>query len=340
MNRATVIIPSWNGRHLLGPCLESLYRQEFRDFEVIVVDNGSMDGSIGFLERRFPQVRMIGFEKNMGFSAAVNAGIRSAETPYIALLNNDTEVHPLWLKELIGALEADPKAGSAASKVLFLSDPRTVNSAGDAFSFFGAAYQRRLMLDDSELFNEPEYVFSACGAAALFRSEMFARVGLFDEDFFAYQEDVDLGFRAQLLGHRCLFVPKAIVYHRSHMTLAKGSTLWFYLKERNRRLVLIKNMPTAIFLLCSPLIAMNELFYFAEALVRGQGLAYLKALKDVAIGFPRLLRERMRIQGGRIVSIGYLLRLMQFREPLRIFLFQLWFARGKELGTTKAEGHP
>jgi len=162
-----VVIPNWNGKDLLGPCLESLYHQEFKDFETIVVDNGSTDESVPFIQELFPQVRVIHFEKNSGFSSAVNAGITAAESPYIALLNNDTEIHPLWLKELVEALEADPQAGSAASKILFFSDPSIINSAGDEFSWFGVAYQRGKGCMDSPRYNRPCFVFSACAGAAL-----------------------------------------------------------------------------------------------------------------------------------------------------------------------------
>lgn len=318
----TVVIPNWNGKELLEPCLDSLYRQEFQDFETIVVDNGSTDGSVPLVQEDFAQVRIIRFDENRGFSAAVNAGIAASESPYIALLNNDTEVHPLWLKELVGALDADANAGSAASKILFFSDPSSVNSAGDEFSLFGIAYQRRLMRGDSDLFHKPRYVFSACAAAALYRRELFDAVGLFDEAFFAYQEDVDWGFRAQLVGYRCRFVPKAIVYHKHHGTLSKGSSLWLYLRERNKYFVLIKNMPTTTLLLCLPFVVLYEGLCFVGALWRGHWGAYFNALKDVMVNLTHMLRSRRQIQAHRVVSDAYVLGLMHLREPLRILFFR------------------
>jgi len=319
LKRVTVVIPSWNGKDLLKPCLDSLYHQEFQDFVTIVVDNGSTDESVPFVKEHFPQVRVISFENNTGFSVAVNAGITAAESPYIALLNNDTEVHPLWLKELVEALEADPKAGSAASKILFFSDPTSVNSAGDEFSFFGVAYQRRLRPGDYDLFNEPRYVFSACGAAALYRKELFETIGLFDETFFAYHEDVDLGFRAQLAGYRCLFVPKAVVYHKYHKTLSRASSTWVYLKERNKYFVLIKNLPTRLVIICLPLIALHEGLCFLRAIGRGHMGVYFKALKDVLRNLPHLLRNRGWIQELRVVDDAYIRSVMCFKGPFRIF---------------------
>lgn len=332
MKRVTVVIPSWNGKDLLKPCLDSLYHQEFQDFVTIVVDNGSTDESVPFVKEHFPQVRVISFENNTGFSVAVNAGITAAESPYIALLNNDTEVHPLWLKELVEALEADPKAGSAASKILFFSDPTSVNSAGDEFSFFGVAYQRRLRPGDCDLFNEPRYVFSACGAAALYRKELFETIGLFDETFFAYHEDVDLGFRAQLADYRCLFAPEAIVYHKYHRTLSKGSSHWFYLRERNKYFVLIKNLPTRLFIICLPLIVVYEGVFFVTAIWGGHLVVYFKALKDVWRGLPQMLRHRRSIQASRVVSDGYVISLMSLKDPLWILFHMVRsYILGKEI---------
>ena len=318
MKRVSVIIPNWNGKELLGPCLDSLYRQEFDDFETIVVDNGSNDGSVSLVEKNFPQITIIRFKENRGFSVAANAGIAASDSPYIGLLNNDTEVDPLWLKELVAALDADPSAGSAASKILFFSDPKTVNSAGDEFSFFGVPYQRRLAQGDGDLFNERQYVFSACGAAALYRRELFQKVGLFDEAFFAYQEDVDLGFRAQLLGYRCLFVPRAIVYHKSRMTSSRVTGLRFYLNQRNKYFVLIKNLPAKLLILCLPLILLFEGFCLLRAILNGHLAIYFKALKDVWGHVPEMRRRRRQIQANRIKDDAYILSLLRFREPFRI----------------------
>jgi GT2 family glycosyltransferase len=319
----SVIIPNWNGKDLLGPCLESLHRQDFDEFETILVDNGSNDGSVSFVQKNYPQVAIICFKENRGFSVAVNAGIVASGSPYICLLNNDTEVDQLWLKEIVAALDANPDVGSAASKILFFFDPTSVNSAGDEFSWFGVAYQRRLMRGDSDLFNESTYVFSACAAAALYRKQLFETIGLFDEAFFAYQEDVDIGFRAQLAGYRCLFVPKAIVYHKYQMTSSRVSSLRIYLNERNKYFVLIKNLPTRLILFCLPLVALHELLCFIKALRRGYLGIYFKALKDVWSHFPHMLRNRRYIQTHRVVDEAYVRSLLRFREPFRFFFYRL-----------------
>lgn len=323
----TVVIPNWNGKDLLGPCLKSLYLQQFDDFETILVDNGSNDESVSFVEKNFPQVAIIRLEENCGFSAAVNAGISASSSPYICLLNNDTEVDQLWLKEIVAAIDANPNVGSAASKIVFFSDPRTVNSAGDEFSLFGVAYQRRLRRGDGDLFSEPQYVFSACAAAALYRRELFENVGLFDETFFAYQEDVDLGFRSQLAGYRCLFVPTAIVYHKYHATSSRNSNLWFYLRERNKYFVLIKNLSGKLLLLCLPLVLLQEVFSFFEAVWRGHIAAYWRARRDLWSYLPHMLRERRRIHKTQAVNDSYIWRIMSFKEPFRILFYSLGAVR-------------
>lgn len=322
MNRVSVIIPNWNGKDLLGPCLESLYRQEFNDFETILVDNGSNDGSVSFVEKNFPQVAIIRLDENRGFSAAVNAGISASSSPFVCLLNNDTEVDQRWLGTLVKTLAADSESGSAASKVLFFSDPCSVNSAGDEFSLFGVAYQRRLMQGDIDLFNQAQYVFSACGAAALYRRELFEKIGLFDESFFAYQEDVDFGFRAQLAGYRCLYVPDAVVYHKYHGTSSKVANLWMHLRERNKYFVLIKNLPAKFFLVCLPLFLLHEAFRLLEAIWRRHIKVFFAARMEVCRYLPQLLRSRRQIQRHRLVGDAYLFGIMSFREPLRVLFYR------------------
>jgi len=188
---------------------------------------------------------------------------------------------------------------------------------------FGVAYQRRLTRGDSDLFNESIYVFSACAAAALYRKQLFEKIGLFDEAFFAYQEDVDIGFRAQLAGYRCLFVPKAIVYHKYHATSSRVSSLRVCLIERNKYFVLVKNLPTRLLLLCLPLVALHEGLCFITALRRGYLGVYFKALKDLWAHFPQMLRNRRYIQTHRVVDDAYVRSLMHFREPLRLFFYRL-----------------
>jgi GT2 family glycosyltransferase len=341
LKRVSVIIPNWNGKDLLGPCLETLYRQQFDDLETILVDNGSTDDSVAFVEKNYPQVAIVRLEANRGFSAAVNAGIVASSAPYVCLLNNDTEVDRHWLGTLVSALAADPKAGSAASKVLFFSDPRSVNSAGDEFSLFGVAYQRRWMPGDAALFNHAGYVFSACGAAALYRRELFDKIGLFDESFFAYQEDVDVGFRAQLAGYRCLFVPDAIVYHKYHKTSSRVGDLTLKLRERNKYFVMVKNLPAIFVPLCLPLFLLHEAFQLLQAVRLKHLKVYFTARWEVWGHLPELLRNRSHIQGRRRVGNAYLFSIMRFREPLWVFFCRplcAWVSRWRSIGRGQLAG--
>jgi len=325
--RVTVVIPNWNGKDLLGPCLESLNRQTFQDFEVIVVDNGSTDESAALLQKYFPQVKLIRLEKNYGFSAAVNVGIAASYSPYIALLNNDTEVHSSWLKELLEALEANPKAGSAASKILFSHDRSLINTAGDEWSVFGVAYQRGNNCRDDPKYNRLCFVFSACACAALYRRDVLNRVGLFDESFFAYMEDVDLGFRIQLAGYLCLYVPSATVYHKHQQTSSRIPHLRDHWTERNKLLVLLKDMPCAAFLLTLPFTFLFTTLNFWRIIRRRQLLIYLKAISDVVGLLPRVLRERRAIQKNRTITGIALVRKMRLIGALRFVLFPRVFSR-------------
>ena len=198
MARVSIVIPSWNGQELLQACLRSLNQQDFQDFETIVVDGGSTDGSQEWLQSTHPEVRLIELDQNRGFAFAVNRGIEVAEGEAIVLLNNDTEAEPEWLASLVGAMERDQTAGLFASRVLQHHDRTRIDSAGDTLGLF--AHQRGHGLPDGSAFEEPRYVISACAAAALYRREVFEEVGTFDERFVSYLEDVDLGVRAAYAG--------------------------------------------------------------------------------------------------------------------------------------------
>lgn len=243
---ASVIVPNWNGKKFLKVCLDSLGEQSFKDFEVIVADNGSTDGSVEFIGEHFPEVKLVGLESNRGFSVAVNEGIKQAESEYIALLNNDTETDPRWLAELVDALEKNPDAGLAASRILFMQDRDRVNSLGIEYRFDGTTADIAYGMRDSQNFQKEREIFGACSAAALYRKALFDDIGMFDEDFFAYAEDVDISFRAQLKGYRCIYVPTAVVYHHGSATGVRHSPFNEYHVRRNEVWVLAKNMPDGL----------------------------------------------------------------------------------------------
>ena len=239
-----VIIPNWNGEHLLPACLDSMRRQTYRDFEAVVVDNGSRDGSVALMRERYPEVRVIALPQNLFFAGGVNTGIRQSEGPVVALLNTDTEAHPDWLANLVSALESQPAAGMAASKLLLWDHRNVLHSAGDYFRLDGVPGNRGVWEEDAGQYDAERAVFSACGGACAYRRSMLDEIGLLDEDLIMYCEDVDLAFRAQLAGYRCVFAPDARVYHRLSAT-GGGAFASFYC-GRNFIGVVAKNMPGAL----------------------------------------------------------------------------------------------
>jgi len=243
----SIVIPNWNGKKFLSPCLDSLLGQTYKTFEIIVVDNGSQDGSIDLLKAHYPDIKLLALNHNTGFSFAVNRGIEAGTGEYIALINNDTKVHELWLEKMVSALQNHAHIGSVACKMLSLSDPTILDGAGDGLR--RGCLPARVGHGEKDIgqFSNERYVLGACGGAALYRKSMLNEIGLFDEDFFAYLEDVDLDLRAQSAGYQCLYVPEAIIYHLGCGTTGSGySKLVVRLSCRNNINVMVKNIPVRL----------------------------------------------------------------------------------------------
>lgn len=308
----TVIIPNWNGREFLEVCLPSLRQQEFKDFEVIVVDNGSHDGSRELVEASFPEARFIPLGKNRGFSAAVNAGVRASGSDLVALLNNDTEQDAGWLSALVRAAESHPEAGFFASRLVDFYDHSILDGAGDALRKSGLPYRIGHGERDRGRYDTPRYVFGACAAAALYRRGMLDEVGPFDEDFFAYCEDGDLSFRAQLAGHRCLYIPGAVVYHMGSASSGgkRGATAT-RLGTRNGILLLVKNLPTPLVWRMLPYIAAGQSLRLLTAAATGTSGAHLQGLAEAAHMLPQMLEKRKGIQSRRRASDEYIRELLK-----------------------------
>ena len=295
--RVAVIIVNWNGRHHLEGCLAALLAQTITDFDAIVVDNGSTDGSVEWVETHLPQVRLIRNEHNVGFAVGNNQAIRSTRAEFIVTLNNDTRVAPGWLAALVEAAESDPTVGMVASKMLFAGRPDTINSAGIALDPTGIAWDRLGGTPDDPGEKTPIEVFGPCAGAALYRRTMLDQIGLFDEDFFAYLEDVDLAWRARLAGWRCLYAPAGRVYHAHSATSIEGSPFKSRLLGRNKVWLVAKNYrPTRRLLAYLPLIVLYDLAAVAFALVAQGNVHNLLGRIDGLIGLRRAWRKRRAVQ--------------------------------------------
>jgi GT2 family glycosyltransferase len=307
--RVSVIILNWNGRHFLERCLRSLLAQTLHDFEIVVVDNGSKDGSVPFLEEHFPQVRVIVNQENLGFAAANNQAIRATDSEFVATLNNDTEVEPNWLEELVRAAETNGRIGACASKMLFAHDPGMINSTGIALDRAGIAWDRRGGEQDDSTETGTIEVFGACAGAALYRRAMLDEIGLFDEAFFAYLEDVDLAWRAQWANWKTLFVPTARVLHFHSGTGKEGSRFKNWHLGRNKVWAIVKNYPwPQMVLWYLPIILLYDLASIPYTLIwRGDWGAVLGRLAGLAkLGTAwkayQAVRPLRQISGWQMVS--------------------------------------
>jgi len=303
----SIVIPNWNGKHFLKDCLDSLLTQTYKDLEIIVVDNGSKDGSVEFLQESYPQVRVPRFEVNTGFSVAVNRGIRESHGEFIALINNDTVVDSLWVEELVKALNAHPEIGSVGCKMLAYDDHTLLDGVGDGYRRGGLPGRIGHREKDTGLFDSERYILGACGGAAVYRRAMFVDIGLFDEDYFAYLEDVDMGLRAQSAGYKCLYVPTAKIYHLGCGTTGSGySPLVVRLSSQNNFNTIVKDIPGPLLWRFLPHIFFWQAYYLAVVCVRGgQVPAWFNGFGRALLLLPKMLAKRNAINKGRRVSLSY-----------------------------------
>ncbi|PWT96733.1 MAG: glycosyltransferase family 2 protein [Candidatus Melainabacteria bacterium] len=304
----SIVIPNWNGKKFLAGCLNSLAAQTYSPLEVIVIDNGSVDGSVAFLKTNYPWVKLIRFDHNTGFSVAVNAGILQASGSLVALLNNDTIVDSDWLAELVRALSEHPEAGSVACKMLAYDDKSILDGAGDGYRRGGLPGRIGHREKDLGQFDQPRYVLGACGGAAMYRRQLFDAIGLFDEDYFAYLEDVDMGLRAQRAGFKCYYVPAAVVYHLGCGTTGSGySPMVVRLSSQNNINTIVKNIPAKLLWRFLPQIIYWQTFYLAVVIIRGgQLLPWLQGIAGAIWLLPKMLSKRDQIRRLARVSDDYL----------------------------------
>ena len=276
--KTTIIIPNYNGLSFMEPCFESLKEQTVRDFKVLVVDNGSTDGSVEWLkEHRVPSIFL---KENTGFSGAVNTGIRAADTPYVLLLNNDTRVEPGFVAAMERAMDQSPKIFSVSSRMIQMYHPELLDDAGDMYSILGWAYQRGVGRSVN-LYQKSCRVFSACAGAAIYRRAVFDEIGLFDELHFAYLEDIDVGWRAKLYGYDNVYCPDAAVYHVGSDTIgSRYNSFKVRLAARNCIYLNYKNMPGWQILLNAPFLLAGIFVKYLFFVKNGFGRDYVSGLKE------------------------------------------------------------
>lgn len=278
MQKVSVIIPNYNGEQYLRGCLDGLLGQTACGIQVIVVDNGSGDGSIRILQEEYPQVRLLALDANYGFCRAVNEGIRAAETEYVILLNNDVRVAPDFVKTLTAAMEKDPQLFSCQAKMIQMDRPELIDNAGDFYTALGWAVTRgrdRAL----ESYEKPGMIFSACAGAAIYRRALFEEIGYFDEAHFAYLEDVDIGYRARIAGYCNAYEPAAVVWHKgSAVTGSRHNSFKVKSAARNNLYLIYKNMPHWQILINFPLLLCGWLIKGAFFSLKGLGGAYFSGL--------------------------------------------------------------
>ena len=276
--KTTIIIPNYNGLSFMEPCFEALEKQTTKDFKILVVDNGSTDGSVEWLKER--EIPSIFLPENTGFSGAVNVGIRAADTPYVILLNNDTKVAPHYVEALERAMDRSEKIFSVSSKMIQMYHPDLMDDAGDMYSILGWAYQRGVGRSVN-LYQKSCRVFSACAGAAIYRRAVFDEIGLFDELHFAYLEDIDVGWRAKLYGYDNVYCPDAAVYHVGSGTSgSRYNSFKVRLAARNCIYLNYKNMPGWQILLNAPFLLAGIFVKYLFFVKNGFGGDYVSGLKE------------------------------------------------------------
>ncbi len=278
--KVTVVIPNYNGLKFLETCLDAMRRQTMKEVRTIVIDNGSSDDSVSFMEANYPWVEIVRMQENTGFCHAVNEGIKLADTPYVLLLNNDTEAEPEFVESLYKAIDASEDIFSVSSKMLNFADRNIMDDAGDGYSVIGWQFQRGVGRHE-RYYTGPAEVFSACAGAAIYRKSVFDKIGYFDENHFAYLEDMDIGYRAKVYGYKNLYCPDARVYHvGSGSSGSKYNDFKVSLSSRNSIYLAYKNMPLLQIVINIPALLLGIFVKWLFFVKKGFGRVYLKGIAE------------------------------------------------------------
>ena len=297
----SIIIPNYNGLEHLVTCFDSIEAQSYRDYKVILVDNGSSDASVKYTQEKYAGYFTVRLDKNYGFARAINEGIKfsfdKTNCEFILLLNNDIELHPDFLKTCMETFTRVPEAGFIAVKMLNYYDRTIIDDCGDFIKGNGGSPMARGNDEkDAGQYDKEEFIFGACAGAAFYRKEMFLKTGLFDESFFAYYEDIDFSFRGQMLGYKCYYQPKAVCYHKRGGTISIATEGYqTELCERNLILLRAKNYPFLIYLTYQPFFLAARLKRYIGFMRYHSVILFLRALKGYIRGlllFPFQLKKR------------------------------------------------
>jgi GT2 family glycosyltransferase len=316
----TILILFWKSEEHLPVCLGRLSSQTNRDFEIIIVNNGAARNALDELATN--TLSLIHLDNNLGFAVANNIGARLAGGKWLALLNADAYPEPDWLENLLKAADANPEYTAFSSRQIQFNAPEQLDGAGDAYHISGLAWRSGYKLLAKIYGLEQREVFSPCAAAALYLRDEFLNAGGFDEDYFSYFEDVDLGFRLRLSGAKCLYVPEAVVHHVGSASTGKRSDFSVYYGYRNMIWTFVKNMPTPLIWVFLPLHIAAILFFAVYLSIRGQGKIIWKAIFDAIRGLPKMIEKRRSIQKNKKIKSGELLKVMStgLFEPFQEFM--------------------
>lgn len=309
--KVSIIIPNWNGKKFIEVCLRSVLASQFDEtYEVIVVDNGSTDGSREMAQAIFDgqtevcvpdtvRTHSVHLPKNMGFARACNEGMYNAQGEYIVLLNNDVEVATDWLQELVAGMERHPDCGMGTSKMIQYDNHDQFYNTGDVFDIRCAGGGRGFGVMNTGQYEEEEYVFGACAGAGIYRRSLFEEIGYFDEDFFIFAEDVDINLRAQLVNQRCIYLPKALVYHWGTATVGFNSNRHVFLFCRNDLFVLVKNYTLKEFCMFAKRITRRIFERAVDYSLEGQGRSLFLSRLSFLWFLPGMVVRRIALQGQR-----------------------------------------
>ncbi len=320
-NRITVVVPNYNGMKFVKDCFDSLFSQDedTESFRVLMIDNGSQDESVEFVRTNYPLAEIVKMGENTGFCKAVNEGIKRSETPYVILLNNDTKVESGFVKGLVKAIDKEKQIFAASAMMKDWKDNSLLDDAGDRYSLLGWAFARGKGKRCKD-YTKPCNIFAACGGAAIYRKEIFDRIGLFDENHFAYLEDIDVCYRAKINGYKCVYAPEAGVIHFGSGTFgARYTEKKVILSASNNIYMAYKNMPLLQLIINLPFLFMGCLIKFLFFVKKGFGKSYLKGIKE---GFKKAFSKEGREKKVRFKP-GNLVNYIKIEAEMIAALFQI-----------------